>query len=421
MRLSTLALLIFAVAGAFLGGYWLAGGEMPLDKSHEAVAWFRIEPSPPGAATDPSMDPAEFQIYCRSQASLIRTPLVLAAALRNAEVARLPAIAAQKDKVAFLQEQLSVTFPDDGMLMRIAMRGGDPQQLEAIVGAVCVAYQKEVISQERLVKGTLLTKLNDVLRKNLEEITAMRDKIERLAAATGSGSSEAARRKLAALDRDLLAAHEELIVAQRHVNDLELQIGRSQSKLDTANSKEPSIDDQKITAWLRDNPDYALLEKELTDLTVQLDGRESSSRVDSIAAKRVIETHRARIKQLKDEKQQLRAVARAELVALEKQALVTEAQNELDNYSVELRLRQDALRRGHERLAAMQEQVAQLTKNSGALLAKQTELHQLEETYARLAAQVGSLQVELDAPDRVRLLSPARARDRGLWERLTRR
>ena len=76
--------------------------------------------------------------------SLIRSPLVIVAALRDAEVHQLPILVDRSDPVAWLQKELTTTLDGDVLVLRLGGRPWESRQLQLIVNAVVDAYAREL-------------------------------------------------------------------------------------------------------------------------------------------------------------------------------------------------------------------------------------------------------------------------------------
>src|SRR5438876_833018 len=64
---------------------------------------------------------SDFDTYKRTQVALIKSHFVRQAALRKTAVARLPIVRGQADPIAWLTNELSVDYPGDAEILRIAM------------------------------------------------------------------------------------------------------------------------------------------------------------------------------------------------------------------------------------------------------------------------------------------------------------
>jgi hypothetical protein len=112
---------------------------------YEATAVLRVGMPISGAAIDTNA----YEQYRRTQILLIRSDLVLGAALRKEGILDLPMLQSHKDTPKqFLSDQIFVIAPLGSEIVQIKMRGKDPEQLVNIVNAVTESYMENVANAE---------------------------------------------------------------------------------------------------------------------------------------------------------------------------------------------------------------------------------------------------------------------------------
>ena len=68
---------------------------------------------------------------------MLRSPFVLITALRKPEISNLAMIQREKpNEIAWLQDQLSVSFPGDAEIMQVSLTDRDPKEVTKVVRAV---------------------------------------------------------------------------------------------------------------------------------------------------------------------------------------------------------------------------------------------------------------------------------------------
>src|SRR5262249_35631756 len=109
----------------------------------------------------------DFEILKKTQLAKLKSYYVLTAAVRDPGIASLSAFAGEPDPVEWLQDHLSVEFPQNGEILSITLSGNElGEDLLRLVDAVAKAYKDEVISAERQRRlGT-----RDLLNHNLENL-----------------------------------------------------------------------------------------------------------------------------------------------------------------------------------------------------------------------------------------------------------
>ena len=109
---------------------------------------------------------AEYDAYRKTQVQLIKSPFVLAAALRSPGISRLKAFHKKDDQLAWLQDRIQVAAPASSEVVQIRMRGADPHELQQIVNAVTHAYLSGVVGKDR---ADRLAR-HDMLEKKYKEL-----------------------------------------------------------------------------------------------------------------------------------------------------------------------------------------------------------------------------------------------------------
>jgi succinoglycan biosynthesis transport protein ExoP len=112
----------------------------------------------------------DFATYLKTQAGMIRSNFVLAAALRDPAVAALPMLREQPDPARFLEEQLLIEYQEGSEIIKISLSGDDPKAIAMIVNAVQEAFFREVVGEEILRKKARLKQLEDAIGKMQDEV-----------------------------------------------------------------------------------------------------------------------------------------------------------------------------------------------------------------------------------------------------------
>lgn len=114
------------------------------NQSGDAVAVLRVRRSATvGTAS-------EFEVYKNTQAQLLKSTMVLQAALTNPSIKSLAIVKKQQNAPQWLQSKLSVQVPGSTELMQVQLKStGDPTETTSILDAVVEAYLTEIVEQER--------------------------------------------------------------------------------------------------------------------------------------------------------------------------------------------------------------------------------------------------------------------------------
>jgi len=157
-----------------------------------------------------------FDIYKNTQLQYIQRPLVLAAALRKAEVAKYKLDEREDDPIVWLQQELSMGFPGDAELMEISLTCYDPEEAATLVNSVVDAYLTEVVEVEQKEQRDRLASLVTIFSQKHAAVEKKRSDLKAFAQSMGASDEENLTLKqrvqmeeLAALRRQLMQLQHE--------------------------------------------------------------------------------------------------------------------------------------------------------------------------------------------------------------------
>jgi hypothetical protein len=136
--------------------------------------------------------------YRKTQLQLIKSPFVLASALRVPGISNLEALRAEKDQLGWLRERIQATAAPDSDVLQIRMRGADPKELQQIVNAVAQAYLTDVVNKPKGDAITLLNMKQAKLNELIAELEALKMKAD--LPANGNADGEARRKHIEQLE-----------------------------------------------------------------------------------------------------------------------------------------------------------------------------------------------------------------------------
>jgi hypothetical protein len=135
----------------------------------KAIALFQVDFSPHSIHGDGNNNVIVqgFDVFKKTQLAKLKSNFVLAAALRTPDIAGLSILANEMDPVEWLDQHLTVDFPQDGEVLRLTLSAnGPPDQVVAVLNAVAKAYQNEVVADEHQRR----LGMRDNLARNLKEL-----------------------------------------------------------------------------------------------------------------------------------------------------------------------------------------------------------------------------------------------------------
>src|SRR5205085_2347972 len=121
-----------------------------------------------------------------TQVALVRSRLVLNAALNAKGVSALPVVQAETEQIDWLAKKLVVEF-EGPEILKISLALDDPEQARLLVDAVTEAFFKEVVNKNLTIRAERLRRLEEML--NTAEDNARRKRVEIRALAQNLGST----------------------------------------------------------------------------------------------------------------------------------------------------------------------------------------------------------------------------------------
>jgi RNA polymerase sigma factor (sigma-70 family) len=132
---------------------------------------------PDAQRAEPAGDEAA---YRRTQLALLRTRLVLQAALKRPEVARLEALKGKADPLGWLEKNLRAMYVDNTGILRVSVAEGSRPDRAALTNAVVAAYLEEVAGREGNQKLDRLNMLRELHARYEENVRDKRQVLHKL-------------------------------------------------------------------------------------------------------------------------------------------------------------------------------------------------------------------------------------------------
>ncbi|MFO0951496.1 MAG: division plane positioning ATPase MipZ [Isosphaeraceae bacterium] len=389
----------------------LAWRFVPKPKS-TATAVLEVKIERPGLLPGSAGTRPDTRFFQSTQLSLVRSRLVLTSALARPGVADLPTVRAQPDPVEWLADELNAEFTG-GELLQLSLTGDRPTDLAALVNAVAESYLEEIVTKDHTERLASLGQLKDLLDQYNARLTRRRAELREMAEAVGSD------------DRQTLALKQQMAVQQlgdekRELTQVETELKRSRAELKVLNEAgdEPGNEDalhRAVEEALDREPAVMRLHEQSAALALKYE-----------RARRLVRTEGD--PSVRESRRALESVRRAEAEA--RQALRPRIEHELraqeDDQGarraseLETRVRvlaeyEKVLKQG---IARLETEAQAFNRQSIDLQWKKDEIAQGEEVARQLGRQIESLNVDLKAPQRGRLIEPAagaKAESRRKW------
>ncbi len=209
--------------------------------SYTAVATLQVQQEEPKLVLTTQENKTRFEVYQRTQNTLIKSRLVLDTVVKDPKVASLETIreAAQKDQgdpVDWLAKEVNVDFPPGSQILQIALSGEHPADLAVLVNAITDTYLRLVVDKAYNDRISRVETLRKLYGKYQEDMKTRREQIRRLALATGSDErrtlalkSQESQKKLQSLQDRIRGLDAQLSQLRIQQAALEAKIARRES------------------------------------------------------------------------------------------------------------------------------------------------------------------------------------------------
>lgn len=217
----TLGTLLSTLAGA---AAWFA---LPAPK-FTATTVLEVKTQKPVLLMETAQERTDYRMFQATQLAMVKSRLVLNAALGKPGIAELPTIREEPEPADWLEQNIVAEFPAGSELLRLSLSGKRPADLSQILKAVTEAYLEEIVTKdhnERLASRANLRKLYDQYN---EKLTKQRSELKKLTEAVGSDDKQTlamkqqlAAQQLAQEQAELLRVRTELQRARSELSVLQ--------------------------------------------------------------------------------------------------------------------------------------------------------------------------------------------------------
>jgi capsular exopolysaccharide synthesis family protein len=368
-----------------------------------ARALLHVAPNPPSVVFHKGESRADFQSYQRTQIALVKSRLVLNAALRHPDVADFAVVREQVDPVAWLQKELLVDFSIAPEIMRIALTGDRAEELKVLVDKVTRAYLDEIVNKENNQRRDRLEKLKEISERYEESLRRKRRTVRQLAEAVGTGDPHTLALKQRFAQEQLAATEKELLQLESELRKLKIDLAARAAREKTVEGAivpQTVIDDllQQDESVRKYQARKSQLQQQLDETLRVVVRGEADPTVQRYRAELAANESQlnARIKQLQPLlKEQLRERAQKELQA------------EVANTRERIALLEELKKTLSRDVSRLVEETRSLNKGTLDIESYKQEIAHAEETAKRVASELEALSVELRAPPRITELEKA--------------
>lgn len=365
---------------------------------------------------------SRFTLFKNTQSQLIQTPLVMNAALQSPEVIEVLPIEGVNNPLAWLTNNLKVSFPNDGEIMRLSLRAPNGKLALTFLEAVVNAYMDEVVMSEHAARMERLERLEDIHAEAEEKAWEKQKDLRALVETLGTGDSESLslaqqssverysvmRQELNRLTFELMRAEGELAILKKSRSNLTSEAPEEETA--STEPQPPAVHQIELEEAIASDEQMASLRQQHTQLT---------GRISQLQKQLSAEQAAPRVKELEQEleqiEQQLKSRTRVLHDYLVHQARQrdlnsgTNGRGSLDSQIETMELKISILERQKEQVeqdvAAAEELSKSLGRDSVDVEMMRAEIAAHEEVRSRLGEEIQRTRVELNAEQRVKRIS----------------
>jgi polysaccharide biosynthesis transport protein len=354
-------------------------------------------------------DGADYRRFQNTQAALVTSQLVLNAALQDPTVSAYRMVREQIDPFTWLRETLKVEFVGGSEVMEISLSGADPEEMAGIVNAVKKAYMEEVVYVDIKSRKARHETLKRIKQNYSESLKDQRDNLRKLAKKVGSDD-----RLTLALRQQYAMEHyvelqRELLQIQSQKRRAEARL-KTRSRLDETTGETPArpVSEGDIERAIDQDPRVASLTAKLAEqeekVNAELTHLRKLSRYNADPLRgRLRDQVDAARKSLANQRKELRPFVIQQLEQQETLKQVARGDETAEDLAMLNELEQSL----QAKLKTVSEVNQSYTVETMDLKAIQDDVAQMEQAAAKVATEVESLNVELEAPPRIRIVEDA--------------
>jgi succinoglycan biosynthesis transport protein ExoP len=389
----------------------LAGGltYVFLPKGFEAAAWLRVRDKSGMFGSGLGRDNAEYEAYRKTQVQLIKSPLVLMAALRRPGIDSLGTLRDEEDKVGWLMRNVQVSAPMESEVLQVRLRGENAREITQIVNAVTNAYLNDVVNKER---GERLRRRDTLEKKYKENMAEVRSRLEvynNLAKTLGTtDSAEVATQRALLLDH-LGTLRAQKIQVQREMSIIDAELAVMDAKARGDITVEQSVPEDMVDAMVMRDPQFLQFRDKIADIesAIVYQAERSSRGANDPAVKKFEGMRDSMLARLEQRREELRPLIVTQL-AMDSASRRTGTAAESP---VVLRLRRqilasqlDETNRDFEKVES---EVKLLGQANADLMARKHEIEQLTKVTDEMGIRLNTSEIDIQMPNRVELIEEA--------------
>jgi capsular exopolysaccharide synthesis family protein len=370
---------------------------------YSAKGTLHVSSTPPRIVLQIKESIPEYGSYQRTQLAMLRSRLVLSAALREDSVNKLKSTMATPnfDPVEWLGKEISAEFVNGSEVLQVGMSGDNPAELQALVNAVIKAYMAEVVDFETKQRRDRYETIKSNLTTYEEKLKEKRKELRQLTETVGSDD----KKTLATIQQHEL---ERLGRAEEELGRVRTELRAAQVEYEVLTGAEVSSASPVTLAMVqaeveRDQTIEALVER----VAKARKGMEDAARFARSPSDQAILKHQrdwqSALATLAEKRKRLYPIIERQL----KERLSSDRGSEIALLSSRIKVLEKIERVDAAEVKRLEANGRQIGRAAVDVSSIQEEIRTAEDVARTLAAEVEALNVELQAPPRIRVLEEA--------------
>jgi len=351
------------------------------------------------------LDRSDFALYQKSQLTLVRSRHVLKDALQNPSVASLKVVTNQPDPLVWLEKLIQVDFQNGPEILSISIAGEQTESPETwitLVDAVRDSYLKEIVNKEKKHHKARLERIQKMYADYDERLQAESLTLRKQADALGSKQPEAIQMKQQFMYNQLASLQNELISLQSQKRRLQLDVEASQVKQHL--QKEGALPPEEVEDRLNQHPDVVKLSATLrarqATLQTLKDGLRNPESDPTFLA------GATSVANLQDSLSAQRKTLRSEIIEQLREETLAQLTVSLAAHTAQLATLEKLAPILDEQISKQLRDIEAVGKSTVNMEWLNDAAKNTAEVHKRIGALKDSLQVEMEAPERISLLDP---------------
>ncbi len=372
---------------------------MPITTKYTARTLLQVSARVPKIVFEADSQP-DFGSYQRTTIALIKSRLVLNAAIKQPGVLELQSIRMLGDPITWLEKNLIIDFSIGPEILRIALNGENQQEITKIVQAVRDAYLSEVVDREKNRRRERLDEMERLWKGYDETLRDKRKKLRELAESVGSGEAKAialkqqfALENLASLEKEFFS-----IGAELRRQRVEMALIESKEKTNAQSPLSEVVIDEQMKRDLTYQQQVTKVQQARQVLT------EAESRLGNDTSLPALKSYVADVRKAEAELETKKLELRPEII----KQLREQNRMELSGARVQLKEKIAKLEELEKQIGSdvkrLREEAHNFNKSALDMESEKKAIQSMETFQDQLAQRKDVLKLELEAPSRVNAL-----------------